>query len=250
MNLKNKVVSIFTLIMAFMLNATMVYAVPAVSLTVDDVTSPNEITSSIQILLIITIIALAPSILVMMTSFTRFIIVFYFLRSALGTQQSPPNQILIGLALFMTLFLMFPIFSNIKAEAWDPYRSGEITEEVAFTRATDPLKEFMTSQAYEKDISLFMSMSNTEPVENIQDLPLNVVIPAFMIGELKKGFMIGFLIYIPFIVIDMVVASVLMAMGMMMLPPASISLPFKILLFIMIDGWNLICGELVRSFRM
>ena len=225
-------------------------ALPSVSINIDGATSPLEVTSSIQILLIITVLSLAPSIIIMMTSFTRIVVVFYFLRAALGTQQTPPNQALIGLALFMTLFLMMPIFTSIKTTAWDPYKAGVITEEVAFDNATKPLKEFMLNQVYEEDLALFANMSNAEPVEEYIDLPLTVVIPSFIIGELKKGFMIGFLIYIPFIVIDMVVASVLMAMGMMMLPPASISLPFKILLFIMVDGWHLICSELVSSFRM
>lgn len=225
-------------------------ALPSVSINIDGATSPLEVTSSIQILLIITVLSLAPSIIIMMTSFTRIVVVFYFLRAALGTQQTPPNQALIGLALFMTLFLMMPIFTSIKTTAWDPYKAGVITEEVAFDNATKPLKEFMLNQVYEDDLALFANMSNAEPVEEYIDLPLTVVIPSFIIGELKRGFMIGFLIYIPFIVIDMVVASVLMAMGMMMLPPASISLPFKILLFIMVDGWHLICSELVSSFRM
>ncbi|MCQ2910592.1 MAG: flagellar type III secretion system pore protein FliP [Clostridia bacterium] len=225
-------------------------ALPSVSINIDGATSPLEVTSSIQILLIITVLSLAPSIIIMMTSFTRIVVVFYFLRAALGTQQTPPNQALIGLALFMTLFLMMPIFTSIKTTAWDPYKAGAITEEVAFDNATKPLKEFMLNQVYEEDLALFANMSNAEPVEEYIDLPLTVVIPSFIIGELKRGFMIGFLIYIPFIVIDMVVASVLMAMGMMMLPPASISLPFKILLFIMVDGWHLICSELVSSFRM
>lgn len=225
-------------------------ALPSVSINIDGATSPLEVTSSIQILLIITVLSLAPSIIIMMTSFTRIVVVFYFLRAALGTQQTPPNQALIGLALFMTLFLMMPIFTSIKTTAWDPYKAGVITEEAAFDNATKPLKEFMLNQVYEDDLALFANMSNAEPVEEYIDLPLTVVIPSFIIGELKRGFMIGFLIYIPFIVIDMVVASVLMAMGMMMLPPASISLPFKILLFIMVDGWHLICSELVSSFRM
>ena len=246
----NKVLLLFMMLFSVLGSTSYAAAIPSVSINVGGATSPLEVTSSIQILLIITVLSLAPSIIIMMTSFTRIVVVFYFLRAALGTQQTPPNQALIGLALFMTLFLMMPIFSMIKTTAWDPYKAGQITEEVAFERATDPLKEFMLNQVYEDDLALFANMSNTEPVSEYMELPLTVVIPAFIIGELKKGFMIGFLIYIPFIVIDMVVASVLMAMGMMMLPPASISLPFKILLFIMVDGWHLICSELVTSFRM
>ena len=247
-----KFTRIFCLVMLFLNFVTIAEAtsLPSVSINVDGATSPLEVTSSIQILLIISVLTLAPSLIVITTSFTRFVVVFYFLRAALGTQSTPPNQVLVGLALFMTLFLMMPIFSRIKTDAWDPYKNGVITEEVAFQKATDPLKEFMLNQVYEDDLSLFMNMSGTEPVEDVMLVPLQVVIPAFIIGELKKGFMIGFLIYIPFIVIDMVVASVLMAMGMMMLPPASISLPFKILLFILVDGWHLVCEGLVTSFRM
>lgn len=247
-----KVTRILFSIMFFMCFGTIANAtgIPNVSINIDGASNPLEVTSSIQILLIISVLALAPSLLVIVTSFTRFIVVFYFLRAALGTQQTPPNQVLVGLALFMTLFLMMPIFSQIKTDAWDPYKAGQITEEVAFEKATMPVKEFMLNQVYEEDLALFMNMSGSEPVEKAIDAPIVAVIPAFIIGELKKGFMIGFLIYIPFIIIDMVVSSVLMAMGMMMLPPASISLPFKILLFIMVDGWHLICAELVSSFRM
>lgn len=247
-----KVTRVLLTIMFFMLlgNVANATGLPSISINVDGASSPLEVTSSIQILLIISVLALAPSLLVIMTSFTRFVVVFYFLRAALGTQQTPPNQVLVGLALFMTLFLMMPIFSQINTDAWQPYKAGQITEEVAFEKATTPVKEFMLNQVYEEDLALFMNMSGAEPVEEAIDAPLTAVIPAFIIGELKKGFMIGFLIYIPFIVIDMVVSSVLMAMGMMMLPPASISLPFKILLFIMVDGWHLVCAELVSSFRM
>ncbi|MCQ2978605.1 MAG: flagellar type III secretion system pore protein FliP [Clostridia bacterium] len=246
----SKILLLFSMLFILMGKVAYANALPSVSINIDGATNPLEVTSSIQILLIITVLSLAPSIIIMMTSFTRIVVVFYFLRAALGTQQTPPNQALIGLALFMTLFLMMPIFTSIKTTAWDPYKNGQITEEVAFERATDPLKEFMLNQVYEDDLALFANMSDTEPVSDYMELPLTVVIPSFIISELKKGFMIGFLIYIPFIVIDMVVASVLMAMGMMMLPPASISLPFKILLFIMVDGWHLICSELVSSFRM
>ena len=249
-NKKIKLLLMFVMMFCLTMSKAYASALPSVSINVGGATSPLEVTSSIQILLIITVLALAPSIVIMMTSFTRFIVVFYFLRAALGTQQTPPNQALIGLSLFMTLFLMMPIFTTIKTDAWDPYKNGYITEEVAFTNATKPLKEFMLNQVYEEDLALFSNMADTEAVEEVMDLPLTVVIPSFIISELKKGFMIGFLIYIPFIVIDMVVASVLMAMGMMMLPPASISLPFKILLFILVDGWHLICEELVSSYRM
>ncbi len=240
---------IMLLVISLFVTGKVFATVPRVNLTIDSAASPTDVTSSLQILFALTIVALAPSILIMMTSFTRIIIIFYFLRSALGTQQTPPNQILVGLALFMTLFIMMPVFTQINTDAWQPYRDGIIAQDVALTRATLPIKEFMQRQTYDQDTALFAGMSGMEPVLTEADIPMSVVIPSFITSELKKGFMIGFIIYIPFIVIDMVVASVLMAMGMMMLPPATISLPFKILLFILVDGWGLIIGEIVKGFK-
>jgi flagellar biosynthetic protein FliP len=194
-------------------------------------------------------IGLIPYLLIMMTSFTRIIISLQFLRSALGTQQMPPNQILIGLALFLTLFIMGPIFSDINENAVKPYAAGEMTAEEAIDRGMEPLRTFMRDQAEDKDVALFAELSG-QTYATKADIPDNVLIPAFMLGELTKGFKVGFIIYLPFIVIDMVVASVLMAMGMMMLPPVMISLPFKILLFIMSGGWSYMLESLVRTFRV
>jgi len=210
--------------------------------------TPSDMATSVQIMLVLTIISLAPSILIMMTSFTRIIIVFSILRSALGTQNSPPNQVLIGLALFLTFFVMSPVIGEIKTEAYDPYVAQEITQEVAFERAKEPIREFMLRQTYSKDLNLFLDLGNREQPEEISEISFDVIIPAFIISELKRAFQIGFFIYIPFIVIDMVVASTLMSMGMMMLPPSMISLPFKIMLFILVDGWDLVIKTLITSF--
>ncbi len=226
---------------------------PNITIGVGEANSPQELSQSLQMIFLITILSLAPSILIMMTSFLRLIISFHFLRAALGTQTMPSNQILVGLALFLTFFIMSPVLSNIKTNAWDPYQNNQITQAEAFDLGVIPLKEFMVMQTRDEDIKLFMDLSGRAPLESdaqiIQELPLHVVIPAFIISELRTGFIIGFLIYIPFIVIDMVVASTLMSMGMMMLPPVMISLPFKILLFVLADGWNLIIGQLVQTFR-
>jgi len=192
---------------------------------------------------------LAPSILIMMTSFTRIIIVLSFTRNALGTQQMPPNQVLIGLALFLTFFLMSPIGAKINENAIEPYLSGQMDQEQFLEEAMKPIREFMFKQTREKDLELFINLSGMEDPETLDDVPNNVLIPSFIISELKTAFQIGFLIYVPFIIIDMVVASTLMSMGMMMLPPVMISLPFKILLFIMVDGWNLVIKTLVTGFR-
>jgi len=207
---------------------------------VEPATNPQEVSSTIQILLILTVLSLAPSILIMMTCFTRIIIVFSFLRNALGTQQMPPNQVLIGLALFITFFIMAPIGAEINKNAVEPYLAGEIVQEEALDKAMEPLRNFMFKQTREKDLALFLSLSGIGQPEVLDEIPNHVLIPAFIISELKTAFQIGFLIYIPFIIIDMVVASTLMSMGMMMLPPVMISLPFKILLFIMVDGWSLV----------
>lgn len=208
----------------------------------------DTLSSTLQILLILTIIALAPAILIMVTSFTRIIIVLHFTRSALGTQTTPPNQVLIGLALFLTLYIMSPVFTQINANAIQPLSQGEISQEEAFDLGISPLRTFMLEQVQVKDLRLFMDIAGISEVETVEDIPLTVIIPAFVISELRTAFIIGFLIYIPFVIIDMVVASTLMSMGMMMLPPTMIALPFKILLFIVADGWNLIVGELVKTF--
>lgn len=209
----------------------------------------TSLSGTLQILLIITVISLAPSILVMVTSFTRIIIVLHFVRTAIGTQSSPPNNVLIGLSLFLTLFIMSPVIAQIKTEAYDPLVAEEITQQEALERGIQPLREFMLKQTRQDDLHLFMDIAKIEPVESVDELSITIIIPAFIISELRAAFIIGFLIYVPFIVIDMVVSSVLMSMGMMMLPPTTISMPFKILLFILADGWNLVIGQLVNSFN-
>ena len=209
----------------------------------------TSLSGTLQILLIITVISLAPSILVMVTSFTRIIIVLHFVRTAIGTQSSPPNNVLIGLSLFLTLFIMSPVIAQIKTEAYDPLVAEEITQQEALERGIQPLREFMLKQTRQDDMRLFMDIAKIEPVESVDELSITIIIPAFIISELRAAFIIGFLIYVPFIVIDMVVSSVLMSMGMMMLPPTTISMPFKILLFILADGWNLVIGQLVNSFN-
>ena len=216
-----------------------------VSLTFESDT--GTLSSSVRILLVITVLALAPSILIMLTSFTRIIIVLHFVRSAIGTQTAPPNQVLIGLALFLTLFIMWPTFTQINEQAIQPLDNGEITQEEALDRAVVPIRNFMYGQTQEKDLDLFCEISGTT-YEDYDDVPFVVLVPSFIMSELRQAFIIGVVIYIPFIVIDMVVASVLMSMGMMMLPPTTISLPFKILLFVLADGWNLVVGGLVKTF--
>lgn len=211
--------------------------------------SANGLSSTLQILILLTVISLAPSILIMVTSFTRILVVLHFTRSATGMQSTPPNQILIGLSLFLTLFIMSPVFTEINEQAVKPLAANEITQEEAIERGLAPLRNFMFSQIREEsDLTLFCNIAGIEEVETLDEIPTYVLIPAFIISELRIAFYIGFIIYIPFIVIDMVVSSTLMSMGMMMLPPTVISTPFKILLFIVVDGWSLIIGELVQTF--
>ncbi|MBE2316915.1 flagellar type III secretion system pore protein FliP [Solirubrobacter sp. CPCC 204708] len=207
--------------------------------------------SAVQLLLFIGGISLVPALLFTVTGFTRILIVLGFIRSGLGTPTAPPNQVLVGIAFFLTLFVMSPTIKEIKAEAYDPLQKGAITQEVAFKKAEAPLREFMFDQTRGKDLKLFIGLADMkmEDVKTRKDVPTQVLIPAFIISELKTAFQIGFLIFLPFLIIDLVVSSTLMAMGMMMLPPVFISLPFKILLFILVDGWNLICGSLVQSFH-
>lgn len=221
---------------------------PAIRLGVDQAKNPQDVAMSLQILLVLTVLSLAPAILIMMTSFTRIVIILSFLRQGLGTQQVPPNQILIGLALFLTFFTMQPTFQKIDQEALTPYLAGKLTTKEAFKKAEDPLRQFMFKQVREKDLALFVNLSRSSRPRTPSDISTWVLIPAFVIGELKKSFEMGFIIFIPFLIIDMVVASVLMSMGMLMLPPVLISLPFKILLFIMVDGWNLIVRSIALSF--
>lgn len=218
-------------------------------ITVDTTNEEGTLAGTLQMLLVITVISLAPSIVVMMTSFTRIIVVFHFLRTALGTQSTPPNNVLIGLALFLTLFIMSPTLDRINKEGIQPLSRGEITQEEGLEACMVPLRDFMFNNVETQDVNFFLELAELETISETSDIPNSVLIPAFMLGELRKSFIIGFLLYIPFIIIDMVVASTLMAMGMMMLPPTTISMPFKILLFIMADGWNLVIGEVVKSFN-
>lgn len=244
---------IFTLILVLTFS-NLTYAqseIPLFGKTVkiEDSKNPENYVTSIQILILLTVLTLAPSILIMMTSFTRIIIVLSFIRNALGLQQTPPNQVLIGLALFLTFFIMAPIGSQINDNAIQPFLKEEINQEVAYKRAMEPVREFMFKQTRDKDLALFMNVAKMDNVKDLKEIPDRVIIPAFIISELKTAFEIGFVIYIPFLVIDMVVSSTLMSMGMMMLPPVIISLPFKILLFILVDGWNLIAKSLVLGFK-
>ncbi len=205
---------------------------------------------TLDILLMMTVLMLLPSIVVMMTSFVRIVIVLSFTRTALGTQQAPPNMVLIGIALFLTLFIMSPVISTINEEAYTPYNNGEITQEEALDRAEIPLKEFMLKQTQVSSLNLFLDMSGTPEDTPVEDIPLTVVVPAFMTSELGRGFTAGLLLFIPFLLIDIIVASTLMSMGMIMLPPATISLPFKLLLFVSINGWELLFASLVESFNI
>ena len=222
--------------------------IPNVDFSISAPETADDYVNSIKILIMLTILTLVPSIIILMTSFTRIIIVLSLMRSALATQQTPPNQVLIGLALFLTLFIMAPVYMNVIDNAVNPYLDSQITQEEAIQVGIKPIKEFMIRQTREKDLSLFEEISNVEINNSIDDIKLTTLIPAFIISELKTAFQMGFMIFIPFIVIDMIVASILMSMGMFMLPPVMISLPFKLLLFIMVDGWYLIVKSLVESF--
>ena len=208
----------------------------------------GDSTQTIDIIILLTILTLLPSIVMMLTGFTRILIVLSFVRNALGMQQTPPNQVLIGLALFLTLFVMSPVLTRVYNEAYIPYTKQEIAQDEFIEAAMAPTREFMLAQVTKSDLNFFIGLSR-EPVEDLDSIPNRVLIPAFLTSEIKQAFLIGFLVYIPFIVIDMIVASTLMAMGMMMLPPAMISLPFKVLLFVMVDGWQMIIGALMQTFQ-
>lgn len=208
----------------------------------------GEEVPTLDILLLLTIISLLPSLLIMTTSFTRTLIIVSFLRNALGVQNTPPNMVLVGISIFLTLFIMDPVIREINTEAYTPYKNREITQEAAIERAQVPLKRFMLQNTEKTSMDLFADVAGIEAVEEEMDLPMTVVIPSFMASELKRGFVAGFLLYIPFLLIDIVVASTLMSMGMMMLPPAMISLPFKLLLFVTVDGWNLLFASIINSF--
>jgi flagellar biosynthetic protein FliP len=221
---------------------------PSLNIGVGTATKPAEVATTIQIFLLLTVLSLAPSLLIMTTSFTRIVVVLSFLRTAMGTQQAPSNQIILALSLFLTFFIMTPVWQQINTNAYQPYKAGTLSQDQAFEKAVQPVRKFMLSQTREKDLGLFVSLSKQARPKNADEIPTLTIVPAFMISELRTAFQIGFLIYIPFIVVDMVVASVLMSMGMMMLPPVMISLPFKILLFVLVDGWGLVISSLVKSF--
>lgn len=223
--------------------------IPKVDISFSAPSEPADLVSSLQVLLVLTLLVLAPSLILVMTSFLRLIIVFSFLRQALGTQQMPPNQVLVSLAMILTFFIMEPVGLKAYEQGIKPYVDKEISYVVAFERGMEPFKEFMIKNTREKDLALFLRIRGLQNPKTYKDIPLSIATPAFMISELKSAFQIGFLLYLPFLVIDMVVSSVLMAMGMMMLPPVMISMPFKLLIFVLVDGWNLLIGNLIASFR-
>lgn len=244
--------ALWGLLMALVFSTTLWAAdlpmLPTLKIGVEQAESPEQVSVLLQILFLLTVLSLAPAILVMMTSFTRLAVVFSLVRHALGTQQMPPNQILIGLALLLTFFLMTPVYTKINKEALQPYLAEEISQGEALQKALDPIRKFMFKQTRKKDLSLFINISKSEKPRDLDEIPTTVLVSSFVISELKTSFQIGFLIYIPFLVIDMVVASVLLSMGMMMLPPFMVSLPFKLMLFVLIDGWYLLVGSMVKSF--
>ena len=222
--------------------------VPSINIGIQNTDDPQKVATAVEIILLLTVLSLAPSILLMMTCFTRLIVVFGFLRQAIGTQQMPPNQVLIALSLFLTFFIMQPVWSQANEMAIQPYLNEEINFAQAWQNIQDPVRDFMFRNTREADLALFADFAHIKDPRNQDDIPTNVLVPSFMISELKTAFEIGFVLYIPFLIIDMVVSSVLLSMGMMMLPPVLISLPFKLLLFVLVDGWHLLTGSLVQSF--
>jgi flagellar biosynthesis protein FliP len=244
------VLILLALIAPSLVSAAQPFSLPNVNLTLSGgTTEPEKVSSLIQLVILLTILSLAPAILLMVTSFTRVVIVLSLIRHALGTQQMPPNQIIVGLSLFLTFFIMSPVINRVNTEALKPYYAEQISGETAMAKAVVPVKEFMLKQVREKDLALFIKIAKEERPAKPEDVTLTTLIPAFVISELKTAFQIGFMIYLPFLILDMVVASVLLSMGMMMLPPIMVSLPFKLLLFVLVDGWHLIVGSLVQSFR-
>lgn len=222
--------------------------IPTVSFGLTEAGKPTEVANVLKIMIMLTVLSLAPAILILMTSFTRIVVVLSFLRQAIGTQQMPPNQLIIGLSLFLTFFVMAPTFKTIHAGAIEPFMNNQMDQSTALSRAEGPIRQFMFKQTREKDLETMMGLAKLGKPRNRDDVPTYVLIPSFIISELKTSFQMGFMLYLPFLVLDLVVSSVLMAMGMMMLPPAVISLPFKLLLFVLVDGWQLVIGSLVKSF--
>jgi len=248
--MKIKVVCLFCLfsMLASSSAFAVTFPIPSLQLNVETATTPEEVAVVLEIIALLTILALAPAILILMTPFTRLIVVFHFLRQAMGTQSSPPNQVIVGLALFMTFFIIKPVGTEIYQKSLNPYLERQINYEQAFEEAQKPIRGFLLRNTRQSDIALFVKGADIKKPETRDDVSLLVLIPAYVISELKTAFIIGFVLYIPFLVIDMVVASVLLAMGMMMLPPVMISLPFKLMLFVLVDGWHLISGSLLKSF--
>jgi len=239
-----------SLISPAMAQAAQSFTLPNVNLTLSGgTTEPEKVQSLIQLVILMTILSLAPGLLLLMTSFTRVVIVLSLIRHALGTTTMPPNQVIVGLSLFLTFFIMSPVINRVNNEALKPYYAENISGEIAMTKAVVPIKEFMLKQVRDKDLALFIKIAKEERPAKPEDVSMKTLIPAFAISELKTAFQIGFMIYLPFLIMDMVVASVLLSMGMMMLPPVMVSLPFKLLLFVLVDGWHLIVGSLVQSFH-
>jgi flagellar biosynthetic protein FliP len=241
---------VIALIASASVYAAQSFSLPNINLSMSGgATEPEKVSTLVQIVILLTILSLAPAILLMVTSFTRIVIVLSLLRHALGTQTMPPNQVIIGLSLFLTFFIMAPVFNQVNDEALKPYYEEQISGQQAFDKAAEPVKKFMLKQVREKDLALFVKIAQEKRPAKPEDISLTTLIPAFAISELKTAFQIGFMIYLPFLIVDMVVASVLLSMGMMMLPPIMVSLPFKLLLFVLVDGWYLIVGSLVQSFH-
>ncbi len=224
-------------------------SLPSITFGVEDAETPEQVSNALQILLLLTVLSVAPAILLMMTCFTRIVIVMGFVRQAMGTQQMPPTQIVVGLSLFLTFFVMSPTFNIINDEAIQPYLNEQISQQEALENAIQPMRAFMFSHVKEEELGMLADLTLEAEPENREDIPTMTLIPAFMLSELKRAFQMGFMVFIPFLVIDMIVASVLMSMGMMMLPPIIISLPFKLLLFVLVDGWGLVVGSLLKSFN-
>lgn len=222
--------------------------IPSIQVGIDRAQDSGDVALALEVIALLTILSLAPSILILLTSFTRILIVFHFLRQAIGTQSTPPNQVLVSLALFITFFIMKPVWQDVYTNALSPYMDDQITYQAAFENAQGPIRKFMLSNTREKDIALFVKVSKSPRPQTKDDLSMVTLIPAFVISELQTAFIIGFVIYVPFLILDMVVASVLLSMGMMMLPPVMISLPFKLMLFVLVDGWNIVVGSLIKSF--
>jgi len=245
-----RIFTFFLLILIFFTDNALAgdFIIPSLNIGIEKGGDPGDVSVLLQIIFSLTILTLAPAILILMTCFTRLVVVFSFLRQALGTQQTPSNQIIAGLALFLTFFIMMPVWQQINDNALQPYLNEEISQEVALKAAIHPVRQFMFKQTREKDLALFVNMAKVKRPNNHEDIPTSILIPAFVISELKTAFIIGFALFVPFLIVDMVVASVLLSMGMMMLPPIMISLPFKLMLFVLVDGWYLIVGSLVKSF--